>query len=260
MSTAKRRINSTGRKKLRNEHIDLRLLSAGPGERPKAKLDLKLETLGLPSSASIVVEAYHRSSAMRFDCGTVGAKKIPDVISLDEIDHSSKALFRIKIVSKEDTVGKILASAERLRPQSDANDSGRRSLFPVQYDDLGEEVWQVSIEDDAIPVLILNYRVPGIQHRIHDNPLLAGSILPAALRIVLQYLTANPAEDDDEEGSWKTDWFKYCSDVLGLTDDPDDLDDEGKTKWVDEGVKLFSKKFQFVERARLSFLEHTHVN
>ena len=82
MSSAKRRINSTGRKKISQDKTSLRILAPVTGEPMRAKLGIDLESLGLPASASVSVEAYHHSTAMRFDCGTVGAKKIPEVFSV----------------------------------------------------------------------------------------------------------------------------------------------------------------------------------
>ena len=66
MSSARRRINSTGRKKIPQDKIDLRILTTVHGEPLKAKLTIDLDALGLPPTAALSVEAYHRSSAMRF--------------------------------------------------------------------------------------------------------------------------------------------------------------------------------------------------
>lgn len=101
MSGAKRRINSTGRRKISQDQIDLRFLANSPGEPPKARIALNLQSLNLPSTAAISVEAYHRSTAMRFDCGTVGAIEVPDVLLLNELEQSGGILFRIKVVDVE---------------------------------------------------------------------------------------------------------------------------------------------------------------
>jgi hypothetical protein len=70
MNSAKRRINSTGRRRIPQDKIDLRILPSIAGESLRAKLDIDVASLDLPPSAAISVEAYHRSSAMRFECGT----------------------------------------------------------------------------------------------------------------------------------------------------------------------------------------------
>lgn len=260
MNSAKRRINSTGRKKISQDKIDLRILAPVPGEPMRAKVGLDLESLGLPASASVSVEAYHRSTAMRFDCGTVGAKKIPEVLSLNELDQAGGVLFRIKIVDREVQLGKILASADRVRPSIEGEDTGRKSIFPVEYRDLGQEVWRVDIDDDAGPLLLLNSKIPALMHRIHENPLVAGALLPAAFRVVLEYIAYHPAEDDEDGAGWKSDWRRFCSEGLGVEDEPEDSeDDDEREQWVDDVVRRYCETRAFVEKARQMTPEQIHV-
>jgi hypothetical protein len=257
MSSAKRRINSTGRKKISQDKIDLRLLAAIPGESMRAKLGIDLESLNLPASASVSVEAYHHSTAMRFDCGTVGAKKIPEILSLSELDQAGGVLFRIKIVDREAQKGKILASADRVRPSVEGEQMGRKSIFPVEYRDLGQEVWRVDIDDDAGPFLLLNSKMPTLMYRIHENPLVAGALLPAAFRIVLQHLAHNPSEDDEDGAGWKSVWKRFCNEGLGVEDDPEDLeDDDARDLWVADVVRRYCETRAFVEKAKQ--MEQTH--
>jgi hypothetical protein len=250
MSSAKRRINSTGRKKISQDRMDLRILSVAPGEPLKAKIALSLESLDLPASAAVSVEAYHRSTAMRFACGTVGAKKIPEILSLSELDQAGGVLFRIKIVDQEAQPGKILASADRVRPSIEGEHDGRKSIFPVEYRDLGQEVWRVYIDDDAGPFLFLNSKIPALMHRIHENPLVAGTLLPAAFRIVLRYIADNPSEDDENGAGWKTDWNRFCIEELGVEDDLEDLEESERDVWVDDAVRRYCEAKAFVEKAR----------
>jgi hypothetical protein len=259
MSSAKRRINSTGRKKISQEKIDLRILATVPGEPLKAKLAIDLETLGLPATAALSVEAYHRSSAMRFDCGTVGSKKIPEVLTLNEIDQSGGVLFRIKVIDREGDQGKILASADRVRPSIEGEHIGRKSIFPVEYRDLGQEIWRVEIDDDAGPSLLLNSKVPALMNRIHDNPLVAGALLPAAFRIVLNHLAYNPAEDDEDGSGWKSEWKRFCVEGLDIDDDPDELEDnEARDAWVDQVSGKYCESRSFVDKTKQMVMEQGH--
>jgi hypothetical protein len=259
MSSAKRRINSTGRKKISQDKIDLHILSVAPGEPLKAKIGIDLGSLDLPPSAAVSVEAYHRSTAMRFDCGTVGAKKIPEVLVLNELDQAGGVLFRIKIVDQESQPGKILASVDRARPSIEGEHMGRKSIFPVEYRDLGQEIWQVDIDDDAGPFLLLNSKIPALMHRIDDNPLVAGALLAAALRIVLLHIASDPSEDDEEGGGWKTDWKRFCKEGLGIDDDPEDLEDEdARQVWADNVVRRYCETRAFVDKARQMIPEQNH--
>ncbi len=250
MSSAKRRINFTGRKRIGREEVDIRLLESGSGEPLRAKVSLSLVEHKFPPASLVSIEAYHRSSGMRFDCGTVDALSIPPVLVLDEVDRAGSILFRVKVVEAGSDFGKILGSAERIQPTSEEIEEGKRSLFPVLFRHLGEQVWKVEINPGDRPKLILNNDIPGISHRLHQNPLLQGFLLPAAFRIVLESLVREPEEDDDEETGWKTEWLQYCREGLGIQDDPSALDEDGKYEWVERTITSFCRNFRFVESIR----------
>ncbi|MBU2527592.1 MAG: hypothetical protein KKC03_13425 [Bacteroidetes bacterium] len=249
MSSAKRRINSTNRRRIKREHIDIRMLESGPREPLKAKASLSLQEFGFPASAAVAIEAYHRSSGMRFDCGTIGSLSVPPVLILDEVDRSGSALFRVKVTDTETEPGKILGSAERIQPRSQDDSEGKRSLFPVVFRDLGEQVWKVEINYGDRPRLLLNKEIPGIQHRLHQNPLLQGLLLPAALRIVIEAIAGEPDDGDDDEPGWKEEWMQYCRSI-GIQDDPADLDSEAKKEWVDRVVRVFCESYRFMAGIR----------
>lgn len=250
MAGAKRRINSTGRKRINRDRIDIRMLDSQPGEPLRAKAHIDLDGTQLPAHATVVLEAYHRSSGMRFECGTVSELQIPDVLSLDEVDRDGSPLFRIKVVDIGENQGRILASAERIQPKSEEDEDGRRSLFPIAYRDLQADTWKVEIEQGDRPRLIVNTRLPGFAYKLAESPLLQGLILPAALRFVLQELviTSDTGEDEDE-ASWKDEWLAYCGEQLGAADDPRELTDEGeKAIWIDEAVQRFGQNCDFITR------------
>lgn len=249
MSTAKRRINSTGRKRIAREDIDIRMLPNSADQPAFVTLQLEHADWKFPASADVILEAYQRSNGMRFDCGTVGSPKIPAAIRLDELDPKSPILFRLKVVDGETKTGKLLGSAERLRPDSSDNDEeGRRSLFPIVTRNIGHELWKVEITD-AGPELVLNLKVPGFKQTMMDNPLLLGAVLPLAFRHVLKALCSDPTTHDDDDGSWEADWISFCLDELGL-EDPSELESEAREAWVEEGVTKFCSEHEFASRAR----------
>lgn len=250
MSGAKRRINSTGRKRINRDRIEIRMLESPPGEPLKAAVTLNLSTEELPANARVVLDAYHRSSGMRFDCGTIGDLQLPPILLLDEVDRSGSPLFRLKVLGEGEDEGRILASAERIQPKSEEERDGRRSLFPISYRDLKADTWKVEIEPGDRPRLIINKRLPGFAYQLAENPLLQGLILPAALRFVLLELSKrSETGEDEDDGDWKAEWLAYCSERLGAPDDPSELTDDGeKANWIDEAVARFGENCDFVGR------------
>lgn len=254
MNTAKRRINSTGRKRIGRKCVEINMLETGPGEPLKAKINLNLENQGFPAGARVAIEAYHRSSGMRFDCGTVSTLDIPDVLVLREVDNSGSVLFRLKVVDNEDEPGKLLGSAERLKPRSEDDDENRRSIFPILYRDLRHDVWKVEIERGDRPNLIVNKRIPGFSHKLLESPMMQGLLLPAALRIVLNELVqmSDTGESEDEPG-WKEEWMEYCREKLEIRDDPRELTDENEREnWIDDVVMRFCENLSLIEKIRNS--------
>jgi hypothetical protein len=249
MATAKRRINSTGRKKIARESVDIRLAPLKPAGPQEVTASFKVGDLGFPAGASVVLEAYQRSSSMRFECGTVGAPEESKHIVLEELDRATPVLFRLKVV--EDTgTGKILGAADRIRPTGNENEEGKRSIFPINETDLGVEVWRVSI-DDAGPSLLLNYRIPSFKHRILENPMLRGVILPAAFRIVLERLVVDHAFDEGDDEDWRALWLRYLREAFGIDDDLDELTSEiDRQDWIRNVVSRFCEAHDFVETIR----------
>lgn len=250
MTNAKRRINSTGRKRIRRDEVDIRMLEVHAGEPLKAKASLSLDSHNFRPDSRVSIEAYHRSSGMRFDCGTVGALKIPALLVLDEVDRSGTVLFRVKVTEADGDVGKLLGSAERIQPTSEETIDGKRSLFPVVYRDLKEQVWKVEILDGGRPKLILNCEIPGIGNKLHQNALIQAFLFPAALRIVLEKLVLTDDDGDDEEPGWKAEWLQFCKGAMGIHDDPEMLDDEGKAEWIERVLNNFCSTYKFMDGIR----------
>lgn len=250
MSGAKRRINSTGRRKIGREHFDICMIDPAPGDPLRAKVELHLGRAGFPDSAPVIVEAYHRSSGMRFDCGTVANLSVPPVLDLTEVDQGGGVLFRIKVLDPDAASGRIIGSAERIQPRNEGEDEDRRSLFPLITRDLGEEVWRVDVADDMAPSLVLNNRLPGFSQNVQNDPLLQGVLLPAALRIVLKELAAEPVPDEADESSWKADWLEYCKNNLDAEDPATLESEEAQDLWIDNAVKNFCEQGSFIGRIR----------
>ncbi len=184
---------------------------------------------------------------MRFDLGSIGSLKVLPIVVLDEIDRSGSVLFRLKVVDSTDDVGKILGSALGIQPANENEVDGKRSFFPVNYRDLGKEIWKVEINDGDRPRLLLSNRVQNISHKLQTDALFQGLVLPAALRIVVENLSRETEGDDEDEAGWKQERLQYCRDALGVSSDPANLEAERKKDWVDDLVKRFCNDYQFVQ-------------
>lgn len=211
----KRTINSTGRKALKRENVSLRLIE-GRGGSPSFTASFSgLIELGLDPEARIYVEPYSGSSLMRFSFGTVGLPLAPAETTLTDLDLGQAILFDIKIVDESEVIGRILASARQVRPESESDDSSdRRSLLPVETADLGELLWQLDAPEGTWPLLRISSRIPGGLGRLRDDPMMQGCILPGAIAdLVTRVLDPDSGDTDDHE--WVVAWKIWIADITG---------------------------------------------
>lgn len=244
----KRRINFTGRKRINKKDIDIRLLHKNPNSPLTVTMKLKMDCWRFPETSQVVLEAYHRNSGMRFDCGTVANLKIPE-IRLDQLDPAVRILFRLKIVDGDSASGRLLGSAERIAPAEDEHDdyTSEKTILPILNRDLGAELAKIDF-NDAGATLLLNSNVPDFSRKITEDPFLAGTLLPQAFKIVLSRVFK---EWDSEP--WQEDWIRFCTTVLQMDDPEYMLQNKGPTTeweiddWIDKAVRAFCEQHKFFD-------------
>lgn len=249
MTSVQRRFNSTGRRRIPRSKIDIALEHA-PDLKivPTARASVKLDGLELPSEAVVAIEAYYRTSSMRFTCGTVNNLQVPERMVLSEIDKGGAVRFRVLAIAADGT-GRILAAADGLRPSTPGNGADRQPLLPMRETDIGNELWKIEVDYRTGPVLLVNNRVSGLAAQIRSVPLLQGLILPHAFRAIL--LNLNPSGESDDDDLWGDNWRRFLTD-LGVTTEAEDPDDtDAVEEWIETAVKAFSDLKQFAQRVKL---------
>jgi hypothetical protein len=247
----KRRINSTDRKSISRKMISIRLIEPEIVNQPRyftAELG-GLAELILPQTARVYVYVTGSTSSMRFDFGAVGSIVTPADISLVDLDRDGRILFRIKIVDGSAEIGKILASANALRPIDEKiSENDRRAILPVRLEPLGEAVWELDLASRARPEIVLNNRIPGLMDRIKTDPLLQGAIIPAAVSEILRCVLDPENADVDDDIDWVQDWRRWASDILARPLDDESIDPEDVEAMRREIIDAFSRTARFASR------------
>ncbi len=249
MASIQRRFNSTGRARIPRSHIEVKLQEPlDAGGFPVASASIDLTGLDLPPFAAVEIEAYFRSSSMRFPCGTVASIATPPTMELSEIDRGGAVRFRLLVIDADQS-GRIIAAADGLRPARERNSPDRQSLLPLRETDLGDQLWKVDVDYRTGPTLLVNGTIPGLASRLREQPLFQGLILPHALRMILAEL--GRGQGDEEEDIWRKDWrsFLHGLDVPIEPDDPNDP--ESIEDWIEHAVDVFSALKNFARRAKL---------
>lgn len=240
-----RRFNYTGRRRLTRDCIHIHLQKAKGGQAPSFSADLQLpEGFGLPPQAKVYVEAYAGTSSMRFDFGTVTLVQQPGNCLLEDIDEGAAVLFRVKVVDESEHVGRLLASASGIRPEGDDVGGARKALLPLEVTDLCEEIWQLDVDEDAGPTLLMNNSIPGIKERLPNDVVLTGSIYPEVVRQMARMLW-NPESHFDDGAQWVMDWKQWLEGHLGREVGSDERSDpESLDQLVNDVASNFSSRYK----------------
>lgn len=242
-----RKFNYTGRKKIKRSSVRIDIMRDGMGQR-YFNTSLQLDDMELASNARVYIEAYHRSGYQRFDFGTVAKRKIPTDRRITNISDAIVPLFRVKVVDKSSSVGRILATVDKVRPENiDEIPAGSQSLLFVEYDDLGNKIWQLDLEGDW-PVLKLNKHVEEISLvASSDNrflPLVYPEVFRQILkRIILEDQHTDPDCDDD----WPSLWLKLACFLPGISIPPQTSKPDQQT-WIENAVESFCANFNMLEK------------
>jgi hypothetical protein len=238
----KRRINSTGRRRIERRHVAIRLRRMPGHDRPRIEADFALDDLDLHPSAGIVIEAYAKDLAEQFAWGTVARPGPKASASLSELPPD-RVSFRVKVIDPGSH--RLLALARRLRPIGENDENGdRRELFRVRAVPLGQELWRVVIEEDGAPILELNADVPDVLVRFRE-PSFRAAILPAAMRTVLLALRDDEEDQDYDPDLWSQRWFRFAGDLAG-DERPGSDEPEQIRNWIDRACSRFAERFGLV--------------
>ncbi|MGJ8641316.1 MAG: hypothetical protein ACSHYA_18140 [Opitutaceae bacterium] len=244
-----RKFNYTDRKKILRDNIFFTWLEGENGKPAsfKAKLDLKSTGI-IRSDAQVWVEAYSGSNASRYYFGTIEQPLTPENTSLADFPRGLKPHFRIKIVDPDAPHKRLLAFVDKISPiDHDEIESGRRSILPVEYVDLGQQIWNLRMDESLQPVLQLNSSITepvGITTLARSAEFVS-LVYPAVIRQILARLIL---ETDDPCMATDHNWllfgkdllFKSCPDRDTYSDDEEDFQKDAR-EWIDEVIEEFCR-------------------
>jgi hypothetical protein len=209
---------------------------------------LSFDAISVTPTARVFVEAYYRTSFMRFDCGSVEAFSPPDDRRLTEIDGTSIVRFRVKVVDNSANDHRIVAVADDIIVSEERREtSSRVPLLEVNFSDvLGQQGWRVVFEANG-PVLELNNRIHDVRNVARNDATFFALVYPAAVRHVLTQILLVDQHDAHVEGDdWWDLWLRWASRYV--TPLPKDVDDA--PMWIDDVVAAFCEEQKTMDRWR----------
>jgi hypothetical protein len=237
-----RRFNYTGRKRITLDRISIHVTRT---DHILESFDavIKLDDVGLPDLAKVYIELYHRTDLARYDFGTVGNIVRPEDTGLSQLAHHEDLRFRVMVVDESGECGLILAMADKLRPSGILE---RRSILPVDFHDLGRQVWKVNYDGDE-PVLLLNNRIPSIHNLARMDPRFHLYVYPAVIRDIFTHMFLVDGLNDFDEPplEWHKNWLNFAGRFLPhdawtqLQLQDDSFASADVLRWIDKLVEEF---------------------
>jgi hypothetical protein len=209
---------------------------------------LSFDAVDVVPSARVFIEAYYRTSFMRFDCGSVASFAPPADRRLTEIDGTGMVRFRVKVVDNTANDHRIVAVADDIVVSEERRDaSGRVPLLPVNFTDaLGQQAWRLAFEPNG-PVLELNNRIDAIKDVARNDAAFFALVYPAAVRQVLGQILLVDQHDAHHEGDeWWNLWLRWAARyATALPGDPEEA-----SFWIEDVVSSFCDELKLIDRWR----------
>ena len=240
-----RRLNYTGRIKIHRTDLKLTTREENGGFSFDAKLHLI--DYELPAEALVFVEAYRQTTWMRFPFGTVANLQPPENRVLSEFESIEHIKFRVKVTQAEDE-HILLAEADRIPLAQPDDDSDRESILPVHPAELGDELWQVDMQDE--PCLRVNKSATADWRQFAQSPVFVSLVYPAVLRQILGQILTEGYRDTDDETEWRSKWLRFATLLPGVDPEipPKDDGEEAALRWAEDVVAAFAKKLALKEK------------
>lgn len=196
--------NFTNRRDVPNDLIKIEDLSTNLQNQLIVR-DLDLGSFDFPDNAQVWLSAQRHYLYQRFDLGRPSAPLIGSPFRLDSFDSAGLGgvTFRLMVV---DPVDKILGSSRTFKIPT----GGRRTtpLLDMRSADIGQEVWQLELDEETGPLLLINSRIQDPQ-TVVDNPMFISCVLPFLLKQVAVWILST--EIDDNPGTVPGKWVRFFS-------------------------------------------------
>lgn len=241
----KRTFNYTERVRINQGSVNMQLFT-GPDGIQMFDADIDLSSYhSLPSGTRIYIEAYYRSSLMRFEVGLYNPETPRYELRSVRLDDLQDPIvyFRIKLVDTSERIGRLVGGLERVQAfNRDSQQVQRIGLLPVNFGvDLGNRIWEVQFPDDGTdPMLCVNSHLNAddglLRNFVAQESAFVSLVFPEALRRIMEKLLEEGYDSSDEE-SWQYKWARFAM-SFGVGPPPSN-DEDSKSIWVDDVVEAF---------------------
>lgn len=245
---ASKRINFTGRHRIKRDWAIISIRTGEPGLLLSASVDLS--RLDLPPDSAVLLEVSARTRLERFQMGTVAEPAPLEDHVLGAVRDPDDVRMRIKVVGgRGELAGRLLAVADKLRPEiaGSPGTTGRPLLRFRSDDGLGQVPWSLDLADDD-PVVLVNSKF-GDWQAVASSPEFISLVYPEILRQVAVWVATTASDGELLEGALR-DWDLLLSDLgNGISELGADPDPESIEQWATRAAGRFAARFSMTDKA-----------
>lgn len=198
--------NFTNRLDIPSELVKIEDLST-PLQNQLVVRDLDLRSYNFPDDVRIWLSAQRHYMYQRFDLGHPSVPTIGTPVRLDSFDAAGLAgvNFRLLVV---DTAGKLVGASKTFSLPT----AGRQStpLLEMKSGDLGQEIWQLELDEATGPLLLINSRIHDPENVV-NSPMFISCVLPFIVKQIVVWMMSTEIDVNPETVPGK--WLRFFGDM-----------------------------------------------
>lgn len=251
----KHTFNYTGRVRMTRDMFDIAVHETTEGF---CDVEVKLFLLSINGQPGIgplrtFVEAYTKHKTVRLEMGKGSLHDVSHDRFSTSFPNGSRLLFRIKVVSAQERLHKIVASCDQVMPVTYDASNQKKSLLVIQSRNLGDLPWKLDLEFPY--TLLLNERlVPAnnlsLEDFVKQDMTFATFVMPEVFRQILLNLKKTTTAEDVQNNGWALWMNKFIDspDEFWSIDSTEPDSDDSIKDQIESAVDRYCADKKFLER------------
>ena len=230
------------RKDIQLQDIELSVGKQESGDLVYPQITSLLISNKYNSNLKVYLKVKQNANVLSHVCGTINDTKIPPTNFLkDYLDPNLSFTFFIQLIDPETNAAVAsmkkpqLASVHKITSQ-------QNSPINIVSAPTSPKLWEMKINPGEKPTIYISDEV-STSDNLKSNSIFLSSILPIAVEKVLDYMTDNLQQIDEEY--WFEDWEKLCVSLKVSFPEPTSEEEEldnFKINYMDRWLKLMKGK------------------
>lgn len=210
-----------------------------------------------PPESRVKLRLFENKLSETVVFGTIRDLKQPQTAMLKKRAFFAPSCQLCVVSTTGDSKGMLLGSTDSwtLSLTEDLQQGlDRKGILMFQTADIRPLVWKVDVREDDYPVVYLDSEIPQASTWVRSDPVFVSCVLPAIIREIFENILEN--WEDQEEGSWMSDWITWARALVPGRELPSPADEdnrEARNQWIDDLLWNFCHKHRMLDQLLQNF-------